>query len=104
MQTRPVQLTDVIYNATTQCFEALATVYDGNSSQKYPCAINAPIDMSFKDAARGLSTQATRRHEAKRGLSSRVVAHRPLQRAGRPTTDAIQWLENILRMPGKRAA
>lgn len=31
MQTRPIQLTDVTYNAATQCFEALVTVQDGSS-------------------------------------------------------------------------
>ena len=104
MQTRPVQLTDVIYNAANQSFEALVTVHDGNNSQKYPCSIDAPIDMSFHDAAKGLTTQAMRRHQVKRGMSSKIEAHRPMQRAGRPKPITLQWLEALIRMPSRRAA
>ena len=60
MQTRPIQLTDVTYNAATQCFEALVTVQDGEQLRRYACAIDAPITMSYRDAADGLSRQALR--------------------------------------------
>lgn len=38
--------------------------------RKFACAIDAPIDMSFADASRGLMTQALRRHAGRGGLSS----------------------------------
>ena len=104
MQTRPIQLTDVIYNAANQSFEALVTVHDGDQSRKYPCAINAPINMSFKDAAEGLKTQALRRHKASRGTYSEIRRHVPQQRAGRPAFDPMRWLESLVHLPGRRAA
>lgn len=70
MKTYPVQLSDVIYNATSQNFEALVTVHAPRGPRKYACAINAPINMSYADAASGLATQALRRHAGRGGLSS----------------------------------
>ena len=61
MQTVPLQLSDVIYNAATQSFEALVTVHDAGQARSYACAIDAPITMEFADAASGLATQAMRR-------------------------------------------
>ena len=104
MQTRPVQLTNVIYNAADQSFEALVTVHDGDNSKKYACAINAPIGMTFKDAAKGLKTQALRRHAGYPGLASRFITPRPALRAARPSSKTVQWLENLIRNPGRRAA
>lgn len=104
MQTRPVQLTNVIYNAASQCFEALVTVHDGDKSKKYACAINAPIEMTFEDAATGLKTQALRRHAGMPGLASRYITPRAAQRAGRPAYSTMEWLENLIRAPGRRAA
>ncbi|MEL6452306.1 MAG: orotidine 5-phosphate decarboxylase [Pseudomonadota bacterium] len=62
MQTVPLQLTDVIYNPTTQAFEALVTVHETHGARSYACAIDAPITMEFEEAAKGLATQAMRRH------------------------------------------
>ena len=104
MQTSPIQLTDVIYNAANQCFEALVVVHDGDSSRKYACAIDAPIDMSFEDAARGLATQALRRHKARGGIYSEVMRPTPPQRAGRRSFDPLRWLESIVHLPGRHAA
>lgn len=64
------QMTDVIYNAVTQCFEATVTVHDGAKRVSYPCAINAPITMSYERAAVGLAKQALRRHGKPQGLRS----------------------------------
>ncbi len=75
MQTVPLQLGDVIYNAASQRFEALVTVHDRPGARRYACAIDAPIDMEFEDAARGLSTQAMRRH--KRGQTDSVIETTP---------------------------
>ena len=62
MYTIPLQFSDVIYNAANQTFEALVTVHDTSGARRYACAISAPIEMEFEDAAKGLSTQAMRRH------------------------------------------
>lgn len=74
MQTVPLQLSDVIYNAATQSFEALVTVHDGDSARSYACAISAPITMEFDEAARGLATQAMRRHTRDRFVATHMPA------------------------------
>jgi hypothetical protein len=104
MQTRPIQSTDVHYNAATQSFEALVTVHDGERSRKYACAIDAPITMSFEDAAEGLRTQALRRMNAGGGLYSEIQRPAPAQRAGRRSFDPIRWLESLMDLPGRHAA
>lgn len=101
---RPVELTNVIYNAADQTFEALATVHDGAQSKRYACAINAPIEMSFEDAAKGLETQARRRHAGTAGLASKYITARPMQRSGRPSQTTLDWLEKLIRNPIRRAA
>lgn len=82
MQTVPLQLNDVIYNAATQSFEALVTVHDTSGSRRYACSINAPITMEFEEASKGLSTQALRRHKHGQADSTFKPAVAP-QRAGR---------------------
>jgi len=104
MQTQKIQLADVIYNATEQCFEALVTVYDADTARKYACAINAPITMSYADAAGGLSKQALRRHASHNGMYSEIRHPAPVQRAGRPGFDPRRWLENLMQSPGRHAA
>lgn len=83
MQTVPLQLSDVIYNAANQSFEALVTVHDASGARSYACAIDAPITMEFEDAARGLSTQALRRHTHGHADSVRAQTPPVVQRAGR---------------------
>lgn len=101
MQNQAVELNNVIYNAANQCFEALATVYAGTSSRSFACAINAPIDMTFADAARGLSTQARRKFQGVSGLSSThpESTAAPQIRAGRTSPrkvmDAFEMLRNL---------
>ncbi len=85
MQTVPLQLSDVIYNATTQAFEALVTVHDTHGTRSYACAIDAPITMEFEDAAQGLATQAMRRHTFGRSDASHMPSAMPPVRAGRAT-------------------
>ncbi len=99
MQTRPIQLTDVIYNAANQSFEALVTVHDSDASRKYACAINAPISMSFQDAAKGLTTQALRRHKTRGGVYSEMKFTAPVPRAGRRPFDPMRWLESLVQLP-----
>lgn len=100
MNTAKVELSNVFYNAANQSFEALATVSDGTASRKIACAIDAPIDMSFEDAAAGLTTHALRRYAGKPGLASHRIAG-PIapQRAGRtvpkPVFDAFAMLRQL---------
>lgn len=101
MQNQAVELNNVIYNAANQSFEALATVYAGSSTRSIACEINAPIDMSFEDAAQRLSTQALRRFHGRSGLSSSYPSMKatPQVRAGRTeprkVLDAFDMLRNL---------
>jgi hypothetical protein len=100
MNTATVELSNVIYNAATQSFEALATVYDGGHSRRIACSINAPIDMNFEAAAHGLSKQALRRHAGHADLTSqRIDAPYPALRAGRASLkgpfDAFAMLRRL---------
>lgn len=101
MQNQAVELNNVIYNAANQSFEALATVYAGSSTRSFACEINAPIDMTFEDAAKGLSTQALRRFKGRGGLSSvhPATTPSPQVRAGRTSPrvvmDAFDMLRNL---------
>ncbi|MFD2739767.1 orotidine 5-phosphate decarboxylase [Sulfitobacter aestuarii] len=104
MHTRPVQMTDVTYNAANQCFESLVTLHHGDRPRRYACAIDAPITMSFEDAAAGLHRQALRSAAAETGLQSRIARPAPAQRAGRQLFDPIRWLEKLVELPGNRAA
>lgn len=104
MQTQPIQLSDVIYNAATQNFEALVTVHRDGRTCRYACAINAPITMTFEDAAEGLARQALRRDAGARHLHSELRLRAAKQRAGRRRFDPRRWLENFIPLPGSRAA
>lgn len=66
MTRHPVELTDVIFNSTTQAFEARAFVRDPEGEQSYACAIEAPITTEFEQAAKLLVAQALRRHMTQR--------------------------------------
>lgn len=79
----PLQLSDVIYNAATQSFEALVTLHDDQGARSYACAIDAPIDMTFEDATAGLTTQAKRRHASGRADAVHMPTASAPQRAGR---------------------
>ncbi|MEX0370146.1 MAG: hypothetical protein AB3N09_05895 [Tateyamaria sp.] len=98
MQTVPLQLSDVIYNAATQSFEALVTVHDTGETRSYACAIDAPITMAFEDAAAGLAKQAMRRHTHGRTraltLPAAIAPRRPNRLAGlrRMTIDKFATL------------
>ncbi len=73
----PLQLSDVIYNAATQSFEALVTLHDKHGTCTYACTVNASIELDFEDAATALAEQARRRHGVTRADSTRL----------RPVTD-----------------
>ncbi|HDZ81521.1 MAG TPA: orotidine 5-phosphate decarboxylase [Roseobacter sp.] len=104
MQTRQIQMNDVMYNAAEQCFEALVTIHDGDCSRKYACSINAPMTMPFAEAALGLSKQAERRHLGRGGMYSELRVQHPAPRNGRPRFDPKAWLEHVVKLPGLRAA
>ncbi len=82
MGTFKTELTEVIYDAAAQAFQAKVTVHHGGMPVTYACAITAPITMSFQDAARGLAKQALRKHGAPTGLRSFIsqVVTRPAMR------------------------
>jgi len=67
------EVSDVIYNAASQAFEAKVTVHDAEGASSYPCAIHAPLDMSFERAAAGLAKQALRKHGKPTALRSFVA-------------------------------
>ncbi len=104
MQTQKIEMTDVIYNAANQAFEALVTVHDFGRSHKYPCAIAAPITMDFQDAAEGLSRQAQRRHTRKLAAQKDAPRFVPLRPAKPRGFDAASWLKGFTDFGQRRAA
>lgn len=104
MKQTKVQLSDVIYNAASQCFEALVTVSDSALAKQYPCAIEAPITMTFQQAAMGLEKQALRKHSSGRSLFSKTLRNRPTVRAGRAAFDPQLWLDQLGLMTHRNAA
>lgn len=99
MFTSPVQLTDVIYNAANQTFEATVTLYDAGNVRRYACAINAPITMSFEDAAKGLKTNALRQHTKQSGLSSFLQLSPSAKPAQQRRFDLGRWLQDLMQQP-----
>lgn len=95
MKQSNIQIGQVAYNATTQCFEALVTVHTNGAIRKIPCAIEAPISMSFERAAEGLKKQALRQQAQPSGLCSQMRRHMADVRAGRPRFDPRNWLAQL---------
>lgn len=104
MNRSSIRLDNVVYNAATQRFEATVTVFGHGPVRKFACSIDAPITMTFEDAASGLAKQAMRRYEKRGGLHSTMNTPPPRQRAGRLGFDPMRWLEGILKHPGHKAA
>ena len=104
MKQTQIQISDVFYNAATQCFEALVSVGPSTDTKKYPCSIKAPMSMGFDEAAKGLSTQALRQHSQKSGMYSQMRGHVPKMRNGRERFDPRTWLAQLgLALPDKAA-
>ncbi|MEQ6203265.1 orotidine 5-phosphate decarboxylase [Sulfitobacter sp. HNIBRBA2951] len=95
MKDTKTHIDQVIYNACAQQFEALVTVGTGDDAKKYACAIDAPITMTFKDAAQGLTTKALRMDKKHQGLRSFTRQHVAAVRAGRPRFDPRVWLSQL---------
>jgi len=105
MQTLNIQISDVIYNAATQTFDALVTVKDTTGTVKYPCSIEAPITLPFAEAAKGLKQQAVRRHsQPAGGIYAKIASYRPAHRAPRKTFDVRGWINDMQSTIGQRIA
>ena len=104
MNSSTIRMDNVHYNAANQSFEAAVTVYGRHSTRKFACSINAPITMSFEDAASGLAKQAMRRFEGRRGLQSALAVSPPKQRADHGGFDPVNWLQGLLGHPDHKAA
>ncbi len=104
MYTCPIQLSDVRYNAATQCYEASVTVHDNSTVRNYACAIKAPLSTSFEEASKGLAKQAVRRHQHRGGLFSDLSPYKSRQRAGRAGFDPVRWLDGLVRGTGQKVA
>lgn len=89
MQIEKTELTDVIYNAAEQAFEAKVTVHGAAQAQTYACAVNAPITMSFEEAAAGLARQALSKHGCPHGLRSWTAPH-AVKRIVQRQTDRVR--------------
>lgn len=104
MSTSPIQLTNVIFNAATQSFEAVVAIHEHGQIFKYACAIDAPITMSFERAACGLARQARRRHQKQTGMRSITGQHITTRRMNRVRFDPVRWLERLINLPDARVA
>ena len=104
MYTCPLQLSDVRYNAASHAFEAAVTVHDNATVRRYACAIDAPITMSFEDAARGLARQAIRQHQQGGGLFSERGLPAARLRPARSGLAPVRWLHALVHRPERTAA
>lgn len=96
MNTPSTELSNVIYNAATQAFEARVTVHAADGIRSYACAIDAPITMTFADAATGLAKQALRRDRNRIGLGARIIAPAvAARRAARRAFDPMAMLRRL---------
>ncbi len=71
--TPSARISDVIYNAANQCFEATVTLFESGLPVRYACHVPAPITMSFEDASRRLIAQARRLQKSPIGLRARMM-------------------------------
>ena len=89
------RLSQVIYNAATQTFDALATVTTQTGTKTFPCSIEAPITMSFERAATGLKTKALRTSAKGNSIYSQTRHRMAAVRAGRPRFEPRVWLAQL---------
>lgn len=99
-----VHLNQVVYNAATQTFDALATVTTQAETKTFPCSIEAPITMSFERAADGLKTKALRTSKQGNSMYSQMRHRMAAVRAGRPRFDPRAWLAQLGFGPIDKAA
>lgn len=99
-----ITIETVSYNAAEQTFEGLVTVSDAQKMRRYPCAIAAPITMSFETAAQGLSRQAFRKHTRASGVYSQIKRHAPSMRKPRRRFDPRSLFALLTTATEQRAA
>lgn len=63
MLRQKIEMSDVIYNAAEQAFEARVTIQSDAVHVRYACSLRAPITTSFEEAARRLRNNAI--HQAR---------------------------------------
>lgn len=96
--TMQAELSDVIYNAADQAFEAVVTIQSTSGPLRYAASFPAPITTDFDAASEGLIERANRMHRLNRGM--RAAARKvvlPAQwrpRNGRPAPS--RWIESLL--------
>ncbi|MGR3502199.1 hypothetical protein [Pseudaestuariivita sp.] len=93
------ELSDVIYNAAEQAFEAVVTLPTSRGPLRYAASFPAPITLDFDAATAGLVTHAERMHRLNRGMRAgaarRMSLPKPLpRRDGRQAYG--QWLETLI--------
>ena len=97
MQNPLAQISDVTYNAASQCFEALVTLHIGRYLVRVASAFHAPMDTSFRIITGGLTRAAL--HDMMNGnaLLSRRVAREDV----RDSAPQTRWQAQL---KGRRAA
>ncbi|KNG94524.1 hypothetical protein [Pseudaestuariivita atlantica] len=97
--TKQATLSDVIYNAAEQAFEAVVTIQSVRGPLRYAASYHAPMTTEFEQAASGLIDRAERMHKLNRGMravSARRLALPPMARPRAGRTRAPRWLDRFL--------
>lgn len=97
MQNPLAQISNVTYNAASQCFEAIVTLHIGNALVHIASAFHAPMNTSFRIISGGLTRIALRDMENGNALLSRRVA----RAATRYEQETPRWKTQL---SGQRAA
>lgn len=82
MQYGKTQISDVIYNAAEERFEACVTFHRLGGTVKVPARFDAPISTEFRTASKGLLRQAEKTLHGS-GMRSRCPSPRPLRESAR---------------------
>ncbi|TCS66195.1 hypothetical protein EDD52_1029 [Primorskyibacter sedentarius] len=75
MQNPLAQISDVTYNAASQCFEALVTLHVGKTLVHVASAFHAPMNTSYRIITGGLTRVALRDLVRGNAMLSRRSAH-----------------------------
>jgi len=90
-QNPAARVSDVMYNAATQSFEATVTFFENGTATRYACEVPAPITMSFRDATHRLIAQARRQQKTSGSLQARVFPSPPPASNRRTRAPATIW-------------
>ena len=69
------RISDVIYNAATQSFEARVTLFEATGAATYAASYHAPLDTAYAEASAALVRNAQDQARTRAGL---VMTMRPL--------------------------